>query len=129
VISDDIIPLLEQNGIGTFGTDLFWGDMPSEPDSLVTFYESPGPSGTYAKDGPAGTEGRLQVLSRAGEYEYANAMQKALDVYALLDDLRETLFGTSYHFRALGRPFDVGSQDGAGRTIISTNYAVFIFAS
>src|SRR5215207_9642278 len=98
MLFEDIIPVLEDNGIGTFGTNLFWGEHPVdaeppeeydpdwEPPTYVALYESPGPGGSYAKDGAAGTEGRLQVL--AGAYRYADAMQKAEDVYALLDELR-----------------------------------------
>ncbi len=124
MIYEDIAPLLTANGFGSFGADFFWGNMPDAPAELLTFYESPGPQGEYAKDGPAGTEGRLQALSRAEDY--APAMQKALEVYAFLDDLRVTVSGTRYHFRALGRPFDLGATDEQGRTLISTNYALTI---
>lgn len=120
MIFQDITPILTANGFGIFGTDFFWSDMPPEPDDLLTFYESPGPAGIYAKDGRAVEEGRLQCLSRSESYE--TAMQKALDVYALLDDYRDQ----TYHIRALQRPFDVGAQDEAGRTIISANYALYI---
>ena len=121
---EDLTPYLTANGIGAFGTDYFWGTMPDTPNDLLALYDTPGPEGDYTKLGPAGTEGRLQALSRAESYQ--TAMARALQVYALLDDGRVTLNGTRYHFRALGRPFDVGAQDDAGRTIISTNYAVFI---
>ncbi len=125
-IHDDIPPYLTANGLGVFGQAFWWGSMPDEPDDLLTFYETAGPGGLYTKMGPAQTEARLQVLSRATSYE--TAMSRALQVYALLDEMRETLGtpGTSYHIRALQRPFDVGAQDDPGRTIISCNYALFI---
>jgi hypothetical protein len=120
----DLIPHLQTYGIGPFGTDAFWGDMPDEPSELLSFYETPGPGGTYTKTGSAATEGRIQVLSRSESYEAA--MQRALDAYAVLDGMRATLNGTRYSARALQRPFDVGAQDGQGRTIISCNYALHI---
>lgn len=124
MIYQDIVPILEAASVGTFGTSLFWGELPSDPptdaDPMVGVYENPGPGGVYAKDGRATEEGRLQVLARSESY--ATAMQKALDVYNLLDDLRTVTNTTSYYFRALQIPFDVGAQDEVGRTVISCNY-------
>jgi hypothetical protein len=127
MIYTDITQLLEANTIGSFGADLFWGNMPHEPDELLVFYDSPGPMSTYAKDGRAQEEGRLQVLSRAPDTDdtsgYETAMSRALEVYDLFDNYRSPI----YSIRALQRPFDVGAQDEAGRTIISTNYALRIY--
>lgn len=120
----DLTPYLTAQGLGVFGTDYKWGQMPDEPSDLLTFYETPGPSGTYAKDGAAATEGRLQALSRAETY--AVAMQKAWQAYGILDGMRVTINGTRYSSRALQRPFDLGAQDDSGRTTISTNFAIFI---
>jgi hypothetical protein len=124
MIHTDLPPYLTAQGLGAFGTDYFWGTMPDEPSDLTTFYETPGPGGTYAKDGAAATEGRLQVLSRSESYQ--DAMSRALEVYAVLDGMRVTLNGTRYSARALQRPFDVGAQDDSGRTTISCNYELHI---
>ncbi len=123
-LQTDITTHLSANGVGTFGTDLYWGMMPDEPAELTSVYEMPGPAGVYAKDGAAGTEGRLQVLTRSEDY--AVAMSKAMTAYTALDDMRTTLSGVRYSARALQRPFDVGAQDGQGRTIISCNYATYL---
>ncbi len=131
MLREDIIPILTAGGIGAFnatgsGSTIYWGDLPgddpaTDPDPVVAVYESPGPPGTYTKSGRAAQEGRLQVLTRSTSYD--TAMQKALDVYTLLDGYRATISGAYYNIRAQQRPFDVGPQDEAGRTVISTNYS------
>ncbi len=120
----DIAQRLTAQGLGTFGTEFFWGTMPTEPSDMFTVYESPGPAGLYTKSGAAATEGRLQVLSRAESY--ADAMAKALQVYAALDGMRTTINTTRYSCRALQRPFDLGAQDDSGHTLISCNFALWI---
>lgn len=126
---DDIVSLLEAEDVGDFGETIFGGDMPDSPDDLIVLYETPSSSPTFTKSGMALDSARLQVLSRAEWYR--DAMQKALDVYAVLGDYRGTLGnpGTQlrYGVRALQRPFDVGARDGNGRTIVSCNYTVRIY--
>lgn len=125
----DITSHLESEGVGTFEEDLFWGEMPGnfeagDPVELTVVYETPGPQGVYAKDGPAGSEGRLQVLTRAEDYP--TAMSRAMSAYAALDDMRQTIAGTRYSARALGRPFDVGALDEEGHTLISCNFELHL---
>lgn len=130
MILDDIVPLLVSAGIGTAGEDLFWGVMPSgddpaqDPDPTTAIYETPGPGGPHAKDGPGIEEIRLMAHVRAFEYEVA--MAKALALRAALHaGLPATLDNTRYRLIPPYQwPFDVGAQDDAGRTIISCNYAL-----
>jgi hypothetical protein len=123
-VQSDITSRLQTDGIGTSGTTLFWAVMPDSPNDLVAVYETAGPTGEYTKQGPAGTYTRLQILTRSKSY--AAAMTKALAAYSSIDDLRQTIGSTRYHIRALHRPFDVGAQDEAGRTIISCNYEAYL---
>lgn len=127
MVHDDIIALFTANGIGSSGVDFFWGSMPPDPDTLMAVYDSPGPGGLYTKSGPASSEARLQVLCRSPDY--ADAMQKALQVYVFLDNRRWTAGSVRYHSRPVQRPFDVGATDEADRTIISCNYELNIKAS
>jgi Bacteriophage minor capsid protein len=123
----DIVALLEANTTLEFGDNLYWGTMPAssepseDPDPTVALYETPGPGGTFAKDGLGRDEARLQVLVRSESYEAA--MSTALEVRGHLDGLF-TRNGTRYHARPNQRPFDLGAQDEHGRTIISANYTL-----
>ena len=122
MIYADIIALLTANDFGTFGEDLWWGNMPHTPDEVLVGFETPGPAGLYTKSGRAREEARIQFLARAPDY--ADAMSKALAVYDFFDGKRWTADGVTYFARAIQRPFDVGSLDGTDRTIISCNYAL-----
>jgi hypothetical protein len=122
MIHTDMIALFEGEGVGVFGEDLYWGNMPPDPDEVIVGFDAPGPAGLYTKTGRAREEARVQVLARASDY--STAMSRAVEVYDLLDDHRWSTGGISYHCRAVQRPFDVGAVDGTDRIIISCNYSL-----
>jgi len=64
MLLDDIKDYLEQNDIGTFGADLFIGQLPPSPDDCVALFE-------YAGEPPDlhwnGEYPGLQVMCRGEE--------------------------------------------------------------
>ena len=120
---------LAANGIGTLGIDLFQGYMPDSPDAATAIYETGGLGpvrGMRSTAGtPAGTQPRLQVVSRAGEYDYSTARAKVQSVYALLEGLGDvTLSGVAYKwFGAVQEPFMMG-RDDSRRVLIAQNFDV-----
>lgn len=122
MVHTDVIELLVSNGLGTFGEDLFWGTMPSQPDELIAGYDGLGAMGLYTKQGPARSEARLEFLARAPAY--GDAMARAVELYDFLNNRRWIDTGVTYNTRPLHRPFDVGAPDENDRVIISCNYSI-----
>jgi hypothetical protein len=126
VIYQDISSLLESGGVGTLGSNLFWGMLPDAPDLATAVFEYAGEPPTYVKSRKVEWEHpRLQVITRGKTY--IEAMQKAEDVYAALHGVRgQTINGKLYDsIRARQRPFaDPSGKDDRGRFRVFCNYAV-----
>lgn len=140
MILTDIQTFLASMGAGTVNVDIHAADMPSEGDllyvpaagatpessipvpiNLIALYETAAGPGAHDKQGLVASKARLQVLVRNETYD--GAMAKALEVYGLLAHLSGLMNGTRYDLvRALHRPFDLGSKDPNGRTLVSCNY-------
>lgn len=121
MLYQDLTPLIT----GLAGAPLFWSHMPATPDALTTVYEYPGDSPVYSKTAMEWERPRIQVVTRA--LTYAEAMQKAEDIYGGLSTLRrDTLNGTFYDsIRANQRPFaDPNGRDDKGRFRVFCNYAI-----
>ena len=64
----DIAQILQTNGIGILGTDIFLGQLPASPDNVVVFY----PTGGFAQDLPLpDVKMTVQVLVRDKSCEAA----------------------------------------------------------
>lgn len=137
MILDDIAVFLASGGAGVVDVDIHLADMPSEgellyvpgppessveaPVNVIALYESAAGPGEHDKQGLAASKARVQVLVRNETYE--GAMGKALQVYGLLAHFSGSMNGTHYDLvRALHRPWDLGSKDQNGRTLVSANY-------
>ena len=80
-VLEDAADHLEDNGLGTVGTDIFLSVLPQSPDVCTALFE-------YAGSAPKETMGtmlarpRLQVVCRAGRDDYPTARDAALDALA-----------------------------------------------
>ncbi len=118
---------LSTNGIGTQGTDLFYGFMPDTPNTAVALYETGGLSAAHGmapSPGLAKAERpRLQVVARSTDYDVARLKIDA--VWKLLDGLGDVVIsGTRYlGVYAVSSPYPMG-RDAEGRAFLTCNFDV-----
>ena len=124
---DDIGDLLDTGGIGTRGTDLFTGLMPSSPDAAVVVIEQAGTAPEHVMSGGAGgailEHLQFQCLIRSTTYTLAEA--KARSIFDLLDHLSDrAINGNTYLlFKAIQSPFAIEEDDNQ-RPRFSINFSV-----
>lgn len=106
-VLDELALYLEQQGHGTRGTDLFAGQLPDDPDTLVSLFETPG-AALLASLVDQVEERSVQVRARAASY--AAARTKAEAIYALLHGKAQaTLGGGAFTLiEAKQPPFSLG---------------------
>lgn len=76
----DIAQVLQANGIGTLGTDIFLGHLPASPDNVVVLY----PTGGFAQDLPLpDVKMTAQVLVR--DKSYQAGYERIWRIFNLLD--------------------------------------------
>ncbi|MDE2099061.1 MAG: hypothetical protein KGL39_17540 [Patescibacteria group bacterium] len=122
---DDVADYLQQQAIGTRGTDLFVARMPDEPDAAVVLIDTGGgePSLVDNIDTPS-----WQVRVRAGTYPDAAA--KAYAINNLLHGVAEMDLGavgatSRFHLIwAIQSPVSLG-QDEKQRHEFSQNFRAF----
>jgi len=130
VLLDDIVDYLSSAASATFpaGT-IRAGLLQPDPDVQTAIYETGGQSPVHAMNplpGKAVIERpRIQVVCRAGTFDYAIARSTAHVAFKLLDGLPDRLInGTRYKWgSAVQSPFLMG-RDDAGRVLISCNYDI-----
>lgn len=105
---DDILQRLQDQAVGTRGTDLFAGWMPESPDACIAVYEYAGrePERTFTAT-PTVRRPRVQAVIRAAKEAYAAAESKARSVWSALESVvGVTINGKLYHsVMALQDPF------------------------
>jgi len=134
----DVGQLLQDNALGTLGTDLQLGEQPDTPDAVVTLGESAGLQ--FSALGYTRSP-NLQVRTRSSKAEgYAVARAKIESIFALLSLIGDeinggdnangvTINGTKYlKFGAIQEPFPLG-KDEKGRHQIAQNYIVTYYRS
>lgn len=129
MLLDELGDYLSTNGVGTEGTDLFFGYLPEAQGARVmtALYETGGlgaAHGMAASPGQAKAERpRLQVVVRSTSYQAARL--KAQDAWRLLDGLGDvTLNGVRYlGVYAVQSPFLMG-RDEQNRPLVACNYDV-----
>lgn len=119
----DIADHLQGYGVGTQGTDLFYGSLPDAPDAAVCIYEYAGSPPEYVFEGLAYENPGLQAVARAATYVAARAkIQVVMD--ALTAKGSVVLNGTQYGLIGPRQsPFPLGS-DAQGRPILACNFDV-----
>lgn len=116
----DIAQILQTNGIGTIGVDIFLGQLPASPDNVVVVFE-------YAGEPPdlhwSGEYPGLQILARNKSYDAGR--QKIEQVKNILHGMAETVIN-SHRFlliRANQSPFFL-ERDENNRAIFVCNFRI-----
>lgn len=116
----DIAQILQTNGIGVLGTDIFLGQLPASPDNVVAVFE-------YAGEPPdlhwPGEYPGLQILVRNKSYEAGR--QKIEQVKNILHGLAETVVNNHRYLliRANQSPAFL-QRDENNRAIFVCNFRV-----
>jgi len=119
---DHIGTLLQANGFGTKGVDLFGGTMPAKPDNVISIYEHPGFEPERAMGRRVVDVMNLQILVR--NVTSAAGQTEAYGVYDLLDMFVGVIEGVQYYsIMARQTPFSLGSDEN-NRVKWSCNYVV-----
>lgn len=131
MLLDEIGKYLEDNGIGTRGTDIFFSYEPDEPDTLIVINETGGtrPQHVFSSSAPAWENPRIQVVCRSTDFTIAR--NKADDIYKILVNVKnQTLAPTSsasgaLYFRidAVQSPFSLPQDENKRRRVVC-NYDV-----
>ncbi len=124
----DIAEYLATQGVGTQETDIFISQEPSDPDFVITVYDTGGisPNPAYLRDEPT-----IQVKVRGAKNDYSTAWNKAQEIKdVLLGANPVTLNGTEYVlFTQLGDILPLGYDENKRPLIISNWQLVREFAS
>lgn len=117
---DEVGAYLVAQNVGTEGTDLFLGFLPSSPDACVVVYE-------YAGQAPVNTGAnyqayelpRVQIVARALTYQAARA--KVQTVWSLFNAGLGTMGGHAYYaVTPLQSPF-LFQRDPSERVLMAFN--------
>jgi hypothetical protein len=123
-VATEIATYLEDESIGTIGTDLFVGDQPDSSDNVISVFNT----GGYQPDKYLPTaKPTVEVLVR--NKSYASCASKIQDVVDLLhNQYNVTLVsGGNYYFyiRLVAEPSSLG-RDEKGRQEFSANFEIKI---
>lgn len=119
---------LQADGIGTVGTDIFYGILPDTPDAVICLHEYPGfPNDLVLGSNTINAEWpHVQVVVRGVKDDYDNPRLKIAQVVNSFTKIGETvLSGVRYHaVMAKQAPFMV-QPDGNWRNLFKVNFAVY----
>lgn len=126
MVLQDLTLFLEQQGIGTRGTDIFYGNMPPTPDAVVVLYEYGGVSETDMGRGRIRAEyPMVQVAVRGARQDYdtpRTRIKAVLDAFATIGDT--LVNGVTYgEVTPSGAVRDAGEDDNL-RQIFTCNLRV-----
>jgi hypothetical protein len=125
-ILDDLALYLEQQGVGTRGTNLFANWLPDAPSTCVILFEYGGLE-SIKPMAPGANSAVLempfiQILARSTDPVVARA--RAQSAFAALDGYRGTLNGATYGWITANQPPFFLQRDQNDRTWFSFNVAV-----
>jgi hypothetical protein len=126
MLLEDLSDYLSSGGIAT---PIYKGLAPESPEAVVVLYETGGLAPTHSMNAAAGQavveNPRVQVVCRAGQYDYSAARTSADAVFKLLDGLpRRSINGVEYLWgAAVQSPFLMG-RDESGRVLVACNYQI-----
>ena len=126
---DDIVSVLEDASVATFGTDLFAGGFPTAaPDECLALFTYAGQAGVdtfglAAGGGPALEQPRVQVMGRGAYFDVV--MAKVQAAYAALVAVVDQDINSKHYARieAVSTPFGLG-QDAKGLQRVGANFDV-----
>ena len=125
--TEDILGHLEAAGVGTCGTDLYWGQLPDSPKSCGAVIPYPGlsPEEQFGSEGAWLERPRAQFSWRAGAPDrVAEAFTKAQEAFDALAGVQMRTIGSTlfYRIQALQSPF-VLYQGEDGLVVVGFNFA------
>ncbi len=123
---EEIGNFLQNQGIGTQGTDIFLGDVPQDaPEAAVAIFETSGlaPFYIHGINGPGWDMPSFQIFTRATTYSLART--KAKDIFDVLSRItNQALDGIFYQsVRPVQSPFSLGRDENHLPQIVC-NYQV-----
>ncbi|MCL6611179.1 MAG: minor capsid protein [Peptococcaceae bacterium] len=118
----DIAQILQTNGIGALGVDIFLGQLPASPDNAVVLY----PTGGFAQDLPLpDVKMTAQVLVR--DKSYQAGYERIWRIFNLLDGgesrFIEAPSGRKMVAQAMQPPFFL-ERDENGRSVFVFNVSI-----
>lgn len=120
---------LQTNSIGTLGTNIFLGKMPSSPDYCICLYEYEGMAPAESFGGsPYDIEmPRIQVVVRGARDDYPTARDGAKTIKDLLADLTDVTISSTKVLRvaSLGSTIPLGLDD-KDRPRIAANFQAYV---
>ena len=120
---------LDDNSLGTLGTDLFLAVMPDGPDVMTCVYETGGgvPDQTMGPAAWAIDRPSFQILCRAGQGDYPVARDAAKAIRELLGAVIEQDLSGIHVMRILpsGGMLPMG-EDPKGRPLVSINFDAMV---
>lgn len=127
MLLDDIGSKLQTAGLGTVGTDIFLGFLPTAPDTCIGILETAGltPERTMGNAGvPLLERPGFQVICRGARDEYETTRAKANAVFRELGSTSgvETINSVRYlDFYALSSVYNMGGDENE-RPHLACNY-------
>lgn len=132
MILDELARHLQDNGIGTVGTNIFKSYSPDAPNSILIIYETGGdrPQDTFCSTNSATWENpRIQIVTRSTEYQVAR--NKAEDAFRTLIEVTNqtikasSLDAGSFYLRisSIQSPFRLGVDENS-RNLVACNFDV-----
>ena len=121
---NDLATRLVSQGVGTLGTDLFGGGLPSVPVNCLALIEYAGEEPRLKAPGEVALDERprVQVIARGKSYRLAE--EKARAAYEAIQCAMTTINGTLYlRIDALQTPFYL-KNDENGNTLFVFNVQV-----
>jgi hypothetical protein len=118
----DIVSIIQTGGYGTAGTDLFYSNMPDNPDLCTCLYQYQGrPAGRNPRMETPG----LQVRVRGATDGYAAAETKIYNIFKLLHGKNSFTVGANKYksIDAAGSVMNMGT-DEKGRPMLSCNFYI-----
>ena len=117
MFAEDLIFLIEEAHLGTYGTDLFKGSkavIPEGPGPFTSIIETGGasPVGTHNSVAvPAYVRPSAQIVVRAEDYDVA--MTRAREIYSLLFPIRNRFVNGTWWVKTqlIQEPFDLQLDD------------------
>ena len=123
----DIASILQTDGIGTEGTDLFVDQIPETPDSCVVVRNTTGfdANPAYLRDSPT-----VQVIIRGAKFNPEIAYDKAIEVKNALLGRPTTIVNSKNYVQFLmsGDIIRIG-EDENSRPLYSTNWRLVVESS
>lgn len=128
----EIAKYLQDNSLGTLGTDLFTGFMPDSPDLCTVIYETGGaaPEGQFGVNGIAFENPSIAIHVRGVTNDYDTPRARIESVYRKLQQLWATTItasgsGPTYYYstQAIQSP-QVLSRDAQNRWKFVVNFRI-----